>query len=203
MQAIQQLLRHLPVWVVWAFGVVPLGWLMWAAVYGGLGTDPVKEIEHSLGLWGFQFLIASLTITPLRWLGLNLIRYRRALGVTSFIYILLHLLAWIILDMGLRFNEMGQDLIKRPYIILGMIGFLALLPLALTSTDAAIRRLGPKRWRQLHRLAYLAVLAGAAHFVILVKSWPPEPLIYAAIVIGLLFARIIHAQKAKNRVAHS
>lgn len=182
--------RRVPTGVVWAASGLPFVWLVWAAATNQLGADPVKAIELQLGLWGLQFLLASLCITPLRRLGLNLIRFRRALGVMAFFYIAMHFLAWVVLDMGLRWDEILRDLYKRPYIILGMIGLLAMIPLAVTSTNAAIRWLGPARWRRLHQLAYVAAVAGAAHFVILVKGWPPEPLLYAAAVGALLLLRL-------------
>lgn len=182
--------RRLPTGVVWALGLVPLLWLVWAAFAGRLGADPVKAIELKLGLWGLQFLIASLTISPLRRAGLNLLRFRRALGVLAAVYIFLHFLAWMILDMGLRWDEILRDLYRRPYIILGMAGLLALIPLALTSTDSAIRRMGAAAWRRLHRLAYVAAVAGVAHYVILVKGWPAEPLLYALAVLLLLALRL-------------
>lgn len=194
MQRLNALLRHLPVWLVWVAACLPAIWLFWGALGGGLGVDPVKAIEHSLGLSALQLLMASLCITPLRWIGLNLLRYRRALGVMAFAYASLHLLTWVVLDMGLRWGEMGDDLVKRPYIIIGMAGYLALIPLALTSTDGAIRRLG-RRWGRLHRLSYLAVVAGALHFLILVKSWPPEPIIYAILVALLLLSRVVKSGK--------
>ncbi|MEF3046091.1 protein-methionine-sulfoxide reductase heme-binding subunit MsrQ [Pseudotabrizicola sp. L79] len=191
MQAINAFARRLPTGIVWAAGLVPLVWLIWSAVTARLGADPVKAIEHALGLWGLQFLIASLCISPLRRLGLNLIKFRRALGVTAFLYIALHFLTWLWLDMDLRWSETWADLAKRPYIILGMIGLLAMIPLAVTSTDSAIRRMGGAKWRKLHRLTYVAAVAGALHFVILVKGWPPEPLLYLAAVGSLLLMRAI------------
>lgn len=183
--------RRVPTWVVYALGAIPLGFLVWGAVIGGLGADPVKVIEHRLGELGLQFLIASLAITPLRRIGLNLIRFRRALGLLAFGYVALHLMAWVWLDMGLRWSEMAADLWKRPYIIAGMVGFAALLPLALTSTNAAIRRMGPVAWGRLHRLAYLAILAGVLHFVLLSKVWTTEVLVYAGLSVGLLVFRLL------------
>lgn len=201
MDRLNTLLRRLPTWPIWLAGALPLVWLVWGAVAGGLGVDPVKEIEKSLGLWALQFLLASLCVTPLRWVGLNLIRFRRALGVTAFLYAVLHFVAWLGLDMALRWEEIGRELVKRPYIIVGMVGLLAMIPLALTSTDSAIRRLGGAKWRKLHRLAYVAGLAGALHFTILVKSWPLEPLIYLGAVTAVLLARVLRPRLQALRTA--
>lgn len=183
--------RRVPTWAVYLFGALPLAFLVWGAVTGGLGVEPVKVIEHRLGELGLQFLLASLAITPLRRLGLNLIRFRRALGLIAFFYVALHLLAWVWLDMGLRWGEMGADLVKRPYVILGMVAFLALLPLAATSTNAAIRRMGPAAWGRLHRLAYLAILTGLLHLVLLSKVWSGEVILYVAVGLGLLTVRLL------------
>jgi methionine sulfoxide reductase heme-binding subunit len=195
------LARRLPTWVVYALGAVPLGFLVWGAVSNSLGADPVKAIEHQLGILGLQFLIASLAISPLRRVGLNLIRFRRALGLLAFFYVALHLVAWVWLDMGLRWSEMAADLWKRPYIIAGMVGFAALLPLALTSTNAAIRRMGPVAWGRLHRLAYLAILAGILHFVLLSKVWTTEVLVYAGLSLGLLAIRLLPRPDGRRRVS--
>jgi methionine sulfoxide reductase heme-binding subunit len=197
---VNALARRVPTWAVYSLGVVPLGFLVWGAVTNELGADPVKAVEHRLGLLGLQFLIASLAISPLRRAGLNLIRFRRALGLLAFFYVVLHLVAWIWLDMGLRWSEMAADLWKRPYIIAGMVGLAALLPLALTSTNAAIRRMGPLAWGRLHRLAYLAILAGILHFVLLSKVWTTEVLLYAALSLGLLAIRLLPRASRRRRV---
>jgi methionine sulfoxide reductase heme-binding subunit len=191
MDRLNSLARRVPTWVVYGLGAVPFAFIVWGAFFGGLGVDPVKTIEHRLGELGLQFLLASLAITPLRRLGLNLIRFRRALGLLAFFYVALHLLAWIWLDMGLRWSEMAADLVKRPYVIVGMVGFVALLPLALTSTNAAIRRMGPQAWNRLHKLAYVAILAGVLHLVLLSKVWTVETLVYAGLAIGLLAVRLL------------
>lgn len=193
--------RRVPTWVVYTLGALPLAFLVWGAVAGGLGVDPVKAIEHQLGELGLQFLLASLTITPLRRFGFNLIKFRRALGLLAFGYVALHLVAWVWLDMGLRWGEMAADLVKRPYVILGMIGFVVLVPLAVTSTNAAIRRLGPLGWRRLHRLAYVAVLAGAAHLVLLSKVWSVEVLIYAGLAVLLVALRLLPTPAPRARSA--
>jgi sulfoxide reductase heme-binding subunit YedZ len=183
--------RRVPTWVVYLLGLVPLGFLVWGTIFGGLGPDPVKAIEHDLGERGLQFLLASLAITPLRRVGLNLLRFRRALGLLSFVYVTLHLVAWIWLDMGLRWSEMLADLTKRPFVIVGMIGFLVMIPLAVTSWNGAIRRLGAAAWNRLHKLAYVAILAGAVHLALLSKVWTTEVLVYFALSLGLLAVRLI------------
>jgi methionine sulfoxide reductase heme-binding subunit len=201
MDRLNSLARRVPTWVVYLGGLVPLGFLVWAAVGGGLGADPVKAIERQLGELGLQFLLASLAITPLRRLGINLIRFRRALGLVAFFYVTLHLLAWVWLDMDLRWAEMAADLVKRPYVILGMVGFAAMLPLALTSTNAAIRRMGPASWNRLHRLAYVAVLAGALHFMLIEKVWTTELLVYLGVTLVLLGVRLLPRPRPRGMAA--
>lgn len=201
MERLNGLLRRVPVGVVWGLGLLPLAWLIWLTLTNGLGPDPVKELEHQLGLRALQFLVAVLCVTPLRWVGLNLLRYRRALGLLAFGYAVLHLAVWAGLDMGLRLDEIARDLVKRWYIVIGMVGFLAMVPLAATSTNAAIRRLGAARWRRLHKLVYLAAAAGALHWVMLVKAWPVEPLVYAGAVAVLLATRAVRASGILPQVA--
>lgn len=197
MDRVNSLLRRVPTWVVWAAAALPFVWVVWLVVSNDLGPDPVREIEHRLGTLAVQFLILTLAVTPLRWIGLNLVRYRRAIGVMAFFYVALHFTTWFWLDMGLRWSEITADLVKRPYIIVGMVGLLALIPLALTSTNRAIRSMGPVAWRRLHRLTYLAALAGVIHWLMLVKVWTFEPLAYAGAVVVLLAARVIHAQTSR------
>lgn len=193
--------RRVPTWVVYGLGLVPLGFLVWGAVFGGIGPDPVKAIERELGERGLQFLLASLAITPLRRVGVNLIRFRRALGLLSFLYIALHLTAWVWLDMGLRWGEMAADLTKRPFVILGMLGFLAMAPLAATSSNAAIRRMGAAAWSRLHRLAYVAILAGVMHLALLSKVWSGEILLYLGLALGLLLIRLVPRTSPRRPVS--
>ena len=152
------------------------------------------------GLWALRFLIAALAITPLRRLGgPNLIRYRRAIGLLAFIYATLHLTVYMVLDQGLDVSAIIADIIKRPYITVGMFAFLILVPLAVTSNNAMIRRLGGGAWQKLHRWVYVAAAAAAIHFIMLVKAWPPEPLIYAALVAILLLFRLgVYLQKRQK-----
>ena len=184
-------LRRVPPWAVYLAGTLPLAWIVWLLFHNGLGVDPVKEIEHRLGKIGLQFIVAGLAVTPLRrWGGLNLLRFRRALGVLAFCYVGLHLAAWLVLDMALLWGQALGDIVKRPYLTLGMAGFVLLLPLAATSNDWALRRLGGARWRQLHRLVYPAAVLGGVHYLWLVKAWPPEPFLYLGAILVLLALRL-------------
>jgi sulfoxide reductase heme-binding subunit YedZ len=183
-------LRRVPTWAVYGLGLVPLGVLVWQALSGQLGIDPVKALEHRLGLTALQLLLAGLLVTPLRrWAGVNLIRFRRAIGLLAFLYAVLHLLVWVLLDLQLRWSEIGADLVKRPYIIVGMLGLACLVPLALTSNNWSVRRLGAAAWQRLHWLTYLAVLLGALHYLLLVKVWSAEPVLYALAATGLVALR--------------
>lgn len=197
MDQVNSLLRRMPTGVVWGLGLVPMAFLFWGAVNGSLGADPVKALELGLGEWGLRFLIASLAITPLMRLGLRLIKFRRAIGVTAFFYVTMHFVVWLVLDMGLRWGQIIEDLWKRPYILIGFAAFLFLVPLAVTSTNGWLRRLGTETWRRLHRLAYPAILLGAVHFVMIGKVWTTESLIHLGLVVGLVGLRLLPKRETR------
>lgn len=179
------------IWLLYAAGFVPAVWTFYLGATDGLGADPVKTFEHTLGLWALRFLILTLLVTPLRDLtGIGLLRYRRALGLLAFWYALMHFTVYMVLDQGMNLSAVVADIVKRPFITIGMASLLLLLPLALTSNNWSIRRLG-RRWTALHRLVYVAIAGGAVHFILSVKSWPAEPVIYAAIVAALLLWRLV------------
>lgn len=189
MNRINQYLRYLPIWVVYLLGMVPALWLFVLAVQGQLGVDPVKVLEHRYGELALQFLIATLGVTPLRrFIALNLLKFRRALGLLSFFYVVCHLFVWLILDVQIL-SQILNDIAKRPYITVGMVAFLAMVPLAVTSTNRMIRRLGPA-WRQIHKLTYVVAILAALHFVLLAKGFQIEPLIYLGLVAGLIGLRV-------------
>ena len=156
------------------------------------GSNPVKAGEHFLGDWTLRFLVLTLTITPLRqMLGWNwLAKRRRTLGLFAFAYGVLHWLVYILLDIQLDFNELVTDVIKRPYILIGSLGLLLMLPLALTSTKKMIARLGGKRWNRLHKLVYVAAVLGVIHFWMSVKADIRDPLTFAVIFAALFVYRI-------------
>ena len=188
--------RLVPTWTIYLAGFVWSAWLLWQATTGGLGPDPVKGLERSLGELGLQLLVLGLGITPLRtYAGLNLIRFRRALGLTAFYYIALHFLTWLVLDMGLLMSQALGDIIKRPYVTIGMAGLVLLIPLAATSNNRMVRRLGAARWQKLHRLTYAAVLLGSVHYIWLVKAWPLEPFLYLGAILVLLASRALPQQR--------
>lgn len=184
---------------IYVTGMVPAVLYFYWGLNDQLGADPQNVLERALGLWALRFLIASLAITPLRQLGgPSLIRYRRAVGLLAFYYAALHLTVYVLIDKGLDLDAIIADIIKRPYITVGMLAFVVLVPLAATSNGPMIRKLGA-RWRQLHRLVYLAAAAAALHFIMLVKVWPLEPLIYAALVSALLLFRLAWSMRPRPR----
>lgn len=190
-------LRKVPVWAVYLAGTLPPLWLFAQAVANALGPDPVKALERQMGEWGLMVLVATLAVTPVRRLtGVSLLKFRRALGVLTFFYILGHLATWLVLDMGLLWGQIVADIVKRPYVTVGMAAFAMMLPLALTSNNWSVRRLGAMRWQRLHRLIYPAALAAAIHYVWLVKGWPLEPFVYLAAIVGLLALRLPGLRRA-------
>lgn len=178
-------------WGIYVVGLAPAAWAFWLAATNQLGANPVKEFEHLLGIWALRFLILTLLVTPLRDLfRLNFLPYRRALGLLAFYYVAMHFATYIILDRGLNWPDIVKDVTQRWFIIFGFIGFVMLIPLAITSNQWSIRKL-KNNWQNLHRLIYVIALAGSLHFLMSVKSWPPEPLIYGLIIITLVLWRFV------------
>lgn len=183
-------LRRLPVWAVWLGGMIPLALLVWDTLAGGLGVDPVRDIEHRLGRTALYFLLATLAVTPLlRLVRLNLMRFRQALGLICFAYVGCHLLAWVVFDMGFLWAQMLRDIVKRPYLVFGMLAFAMLLALAVTSNRFSIRRMG-RNWRRLHRLIYPAALLAAIHWLWALKVWESWPLMILGAILLLLSLRL-------------
>jgi len=156
-----------------------------------LGTNPIEHIQDTLGQWGLRFLVITLAVTPLRdWFNAPvLIQLRRMLGLFAFFYVLTHFLTWLILDQGLYWDGVLADIAKRPFITIGFAALLMLIPLAITSTNGMMRRLG-KRWKTLHRLVYPITLLGVWHFWWQVKADIREPLIYLTLTLILLGWRV-------------
>jgi len=197
MGSVNQHLRRLPVWAVYLFGALPVPWLFYLGLTGGLGVEPIKALEHEYGKLALQLMILTLAISPLRrLLGLNLMKFRRAIGLLCFFYVMCHLLVWLVLDVQMP-GQILADIAKRPYITIGMGAFALMLPLALTSNNLSVRRLG-RTWPRLHRLTYAAGLLGSVHFVMLVKGVQLEPLIYLGLVLLLLLLRLPGARLLKQ-----
>jgi methionine sulfoxide reductase heme-binding subunit len=188
---------RIPLWLVYVVGFLPAAWFLYLGLTNQFGADPVKQLEREYGEWALRFLIATLLVTPLRQLfGINLMRYRRQLGLLAFGYVMFHLIVYNVLDQGLDLNLIVGDIFKRPFITVGMIAFLVLVPIAVTSNNQSIKRLGAMTWNRLHRWVYLAIALAAIHYVMLVKTWQLEPLIYAAIVAALLLYRLLRRKPA-------
>ena len=188
------LLRQILKPIIFIACLLPFLWLI-AGAFGlahvSLGADPVKKIQDTCGEWGLRFLMITLAITPLRdWFGATwLISLRRMLGLYAFFYVVLHFLTWFVLNQAMDWNSMLTDIAKRPYITIGFTALLLLIPLAVTSTNGMMRRLG-KRWKKLHRLIYPISILAVWHFYWQVKADVREPLIYVAIVTLLLGWRV-------------
>ncbi len=172
--------------------LVPLARLVWRGFHAALGANPIEAITHSTGNWTLIFLLATLSITPLRKLTRQywLISWRRMLGLYAFFYGTLHLMTYVWLDKFFDVHEMLKDIAKRKFITAGMTAFVLMIPLALTSTKWAIRKLG-KRWQMLHRLIYFSAAAGVIHYIWLVKADLKKPLEYAAVLGALLLYRVV------------
>lgn len=183
-------LRRLPAWPIYLLSLGYALWLLWLGIDDQLGAEPVKALEHKLGEAALYLMVAVIAVTPLRTLtGINLIKFRRAIGVACFAFVVLHLLTWAVLDVQ-RLDRVWADIVKRPYITVGMVALVLMLPLAATSNNWSVRRLGPVAWHRLHRLTYLAAVLGAVHYLMLVKGWQIKPMIFLAVVIVLLALRL-------------
>ena len=179
--------------------LAPAAWLSYAAATGGdLGVNPIETLTHETGQWSLRLLLASLAITPIRRLtGWNrVIVFRRMLGLFAFFYAILHLSVWMVFDHYFTLSTMLEDVVKRPFITMGTIALLLMVPLALTSTKWAIRKMG-RRWQTLHRLVYVSAAAAVVHFIWKEKVLINETLIYAAILVALLAIRVVFALRKR------
>lgn len=179
------------IWALYVAGFVPAAYGFYLGVTGQVPGNVVKEFEHLLGIWALRFLIAALTVTPLRDLaGISLLRYRRALGLLAFWYVAMHFLTYLVLDQNLNLSAILADIAKRPFITIGMACLVLLVPLAVTSNAFSIRRLGPN-WNRLHRLSYVIVLGGALHYAMSVKVVTAEPFVYLVLASVLVLYRLL------------
>jgi methionine sulfoxide reductase heme-binding subunit len=188
---------------VFAGALVPLAVLVWRGLSGRLGADPIAEALNQLGLVALIFLVTSLACTPLKTISgwTWPIRIRRELGLFAFFYALLHVSTYSGIDQSLNLRAIFADVVKRKFIFVGFAAFVCLVPLAWTSTQASVRRLGFTRWKRLHRLAYVAGCLAAIHFIWRVKADLLEPLIYAGILAALLLVRAVSYARSRASAA--
>ena len=198
-----RLLQRIGKPLVFSVSLLPLVWLFWLAWSDQLGANPVETLSHRTGDWSLRFLLLTLAVTPLRrltgWNGLQ--RFRRMLGLFAFFYVSLHLSVYLIFDQFFDLSAIIADVAKRPYIPVGFAGFVLLSPLAVTSTNQMIRRLG-RNWQRLHRLVYLIAILGVLHYLWLVKADLREPLMYAGILAVLLGYRLWWRMRVTDKNRH-
>ncbi|MET3599107.1 protein-methionine-sulfoxide reductase heme-binding subunit MsrQ [Martelella mangrovi] len=197
----QSLKRSAPVWALYAVGLLPAIWYFWLGATNRLGVDSVKTFEHLLGIWALRFILLTLCVTPLKDLaGINLLRFRRALGLLGFYYVSFHFLVYLVLDQQMNLAVVVQDVIKRPFITFGMLALILLVPLALTSSNYAIRKL-KQNWIRLHKLVYVIAALGTLHFAMSRKVIGPEIMFYIAAVVLLLGYRVVRPWLMERRRA--
>lgn len=197
--ALNTTLRKVPTWGLYVLLTLPIPYFFYSAATGGMGVEPINPLERQFGLSALQLVIAGLAITPLRkYAGINLLKFRRAVGVMAFVYVVVHLGIWVFLDMSLRFGQMWGDILKRPYITIGMVAFVAMIPLAVTSNNLSLRRMGAASWRHLHKLVYPVAVLGGVHFIMVQKVWEVEPMIYLAAILALLALRYVPMARSRT-----
>ncbi len=186
---INQSARKLPTWPLYLIALAYAAYQFWLGL-SGVWIEPINTLERQYGEAALILLIAGLTVTPIRmYLGINLIKFRRAIGLIAFFFLCAHLLVWALLDVQ-SVSRIWADIVKRPYITVGMVGFLLIVPLAVTSSNSVIRRMGPVAWRRLHQLIYPAVLLGGVHYLWLAKGFQIEPVAYFTVIVLLLVLRM-------------
>lgn len=189
--------------LVFIISLLPLSWLIYALLTDKLGANPIEAVTRDTGVWALRFIMVTLLISPLRKLtGINhFIRFRRMLGLFAFFYASVHMLLYLGLDQFFDVQEIWLDIVKRPFITIGFISFVLLIPLTVTSTDKMMKRLGGRRWKKLHYLIYLIVVLSCVHFYMLVKQDKTEPLIYFFIAILLLGFRVFSQRRRSQSTA--
>jgi len=194
---VNRALRKVPVWVLYISAALYAIWLFWLGLTGRLGVEPIKELEHRYGMAGLWMLIAGLLVTPMRRIfGINLLPWRRAIGLSALFFILCHFLVWLLLDVQ-QPAAIAKDILKRPYITLGMGALILMLPLAMTSNNLSLRKLGPVRWRKLHRATYAVVLLGGLHYLLQLRGIRLEAFVYLALILWALGYRLYATRWAR------
>ncbi|MBS1301970.1 protein-methionine-sulfoxide reductase heme-binding subunit MsrQ [Loktanella sp. SALINAS62] len=183
-------LRRVPAWPLYILTAVYTAWMFWLAASGQLGVEPINTLEREYGEAALILLIVGLVVTPLRdWTGISLVKFRRAIGLSAFFLVVAHFAVFAVLDVQ-SLGRVVTEVVKRPYVTVGFAAFVLLIPLAVTSNNRSIRKLGPVRWRNLHKLTYPAAVLGGLHYIWLVKGWPIEPFVYMGAILVLLVVRL-------------
>jgi len=203
MQVIQTInggLRRIPAWTIYTVGAAYAVWEFWRALnqIGPYLVEPINVLERAYGEVALILMVVGLAVTPLRkWTVVNLIKFRRAIGVTAFFYVLAHFLVFAILDVQ-SVSRVWTEIVKRPYVTVGMASFLMLIPLAVTSNNLSVRKLGAATWRKMHKLTYPAAILGAIHYLWLVKGFQLEPIIYLLVILGLVAVRYVSLERFRQ-----
>ncbi len=185
---INSALRRVPAWTLYIVFAIWAAWEFWKALtgVGPYAVEPINVLEREYGEMALKLLVAGLLVTPVRqWFGVNLVKFRRAIGVTAFFLVLAHFLVFAILDVQ-SLERVWTEIVKRPYVTVGMLSFVGLIPLALTSNNWSVRKIGAATWRKLHKLTYPVAVFAAIHYLWLAKGFQIEPLVYTAIIVGLI-----------------
>lgn len=187
--------RRIPTWPIYVAGLVWAGWLFWLGL-SGAWVEPINTLEREYGDTALKLLVAGLCVTPLRtYAGVNLVRFRRALGLTAFFFVVVHFSVWALLDVQ-NIGRVWADILKRPYVTVGMTAFVLLIPLAATSNNLSLRKLGPVGWRKLHKLTYPVVILGAVHYLWLAKGFQIEPIVYLVAILALVGLRYVPRRRS-------
>lgn len=190
-----QVVRRVLMPAVFVACLAPAAWLLYRALWGDLGVNPLETLTNETGIWTLRLLVATIAITPIRWITKwnPIISFRRMIGLFAFFYGTIHFFIYFLFDRSLQFDGLWEDIALRPYITVGFTAFVLMIPLAITSTTGWIRRLGGRRWNVLHRLVYVSALGGVLHYWWKVKLDVTDPAIYATIVGVLLGWRVVKA----------
>jgi len=196
---LNNILKNISPRYVYFMGSLPFLILVLMAFSNSLGIDPVKKLEHELGDFSIKFLIITLAVSPIQEIfTVNLIKYRRALGVLTYFYAMCHFLTWAVFDIQFIWEQLIRDLIKRPYITIGFLAFVGMTPLAITSNAFSLRKMGPVSWRKLHKLIYPIGLLAGTHFVMVKKVWETEPMIYLSMILMLVGISFVIRQRKRK-----
>ena len=199
-QSINGALRKVPAWTIYIVGAAYAVWQFWLALnqIGPYLVEPINVLERAYGEVALKLLVLGLLVTPLRkWAGVNLIKFRRAIGVTTFFFVLAHFLVFAILDVQ-SVERVWTEIVKRPYVTVGMVSFVLMIPLAVTSNNLSVRKLGAASWRKMHKLTYPVATLGAVHYLWLVKGFQLEPIIYLVIILGLVAVRYVSLERKRQ-----